>query len=252
VASIEGCPAGVGVTREDLPLPGGQLPLGIELSLETRLEDFVADGNEAALSAAHASASAELRDCLYFAGAPATGKTHLLQAICRQAHDQGERAAYLPLKQEALRSPELLAGWEGLDLVCIDDLDPMAGDQAWERALFSLFEGLREHGGRLVVAASALPGGLGLALPDLASRLASGPVYQLSSLSDEGRTRALRERLARRGLDLSPDSARWLLRRSKRDMHTLMDLADRLDRLSLSAQRRLTVPFLRQVLSDIP
>lgn len=225
-----------------------QLPLGVTLPLETRLRDFVPGGNGDALAAAEAVAVGELSGCLYFAGPPASGKSHLLQGICRQAHEAGQTAAYLPLSRPALRDPELLYGWDGFDLVCMDDLDPMAGDPAWERALFRLYEGLKEQGGRLVVTATDLPANLGLGLPDLASRLASGPVYQLSLPDDETLAVALTARMERQGLALPEESARWLLRRARRDMHTLMDLADRLDRLSLSAQRRLTIPFLREAL----
>ena len=40
----------------------------------------------------------------------------------------------------------------------------------------------------------------------------------------------------------------WLLTRTDRDLGALVALLDRLDRASLAAQRRITVPFLRQVL----
>jgi len=231
-------------------LAGGQLPLGISLPLETRLEDFVPGPNGDALAACSALADGDLAGCLFLAGPPATGKTHLLQGLCRQAHANGQASAYLPLDREALRAPELLDGWADFDLVCIDGLEPVAGDGDWERALFSVFEGLREHGGRLAVTAGNLPRGLGLSLPDLASRLASGPVYQLSLPDDDTLAEVLRQRLARKGLSLPAESGRWLLRRTRRDLHSLMALADQLDESSLSAKRRLTVPFLRQVLGD--
>ncbi|MCP1726166.1 DnaA family protein [Natronospira proteinivora] len=227
---------------------GTQLPLGVTLPLETRLRDFVPGSNGEALAAAEAVAEGRLSGCLYFAGSAASGKSHLLQGICRQAHGAGQMTAYLPLSDKALRDPELLQGWDGFDLVCIDDLDAMVGDFAWERALFRLYEGIKEQAGSLVVTAKDLPGNLGLDLPDLASRLASGPVYQLSPPDDQTLAVALTQRMERQGLVLPEESARWLLRRARRDMHTLMALADRLDRLSLSAQRRLTIPFLREAL----
>lgn len=237
------------MSSESLTVSGGQLPLGIELGGETRLEDFVEGDNGEALRAARASADGRLPGSLYFAGPTASGKTHLLQGMTRQAGESGATVAYLPLARSEMRDPELLAGWEGFDLVCIDDLDAVAGAERWERALFRLYEGLREHDGRLACAASAIPAALGLNLRDLASRLGAGPVYRLTPLADEDLLMALRARLARRGIELPDESARWLMRRVRRDMHSLSHLADRLDRLSLSAQRRLTVPFLRQVLA---
>ena len=41
----------------------------------------------------------------------------------------------------------------------------------------------------------------------------------------------------------------WMLRRCSRDLRSLTALFERLDHASLVAQRRLTVPFLRQVLA---
>lgn len=235
---------------DSLAASGGQLPLGIELSLETRLDDFLAGPNHEALAAARALADGRLSGCLYLAGPRASGKSHLLQGMARAAQSLDRRVVYLPLARPEMREPELLAGWEGFDLVCIDDLDAVAGAGEWEAALFRLFEGLREHGGRLACAGATVPAGMDFALRDLASRLGSGPVYRLAALDDHDLLEALRRRLDRRGLDLPEESARWLMRRVRRDMHSLTRLADQLDRLSLSAKRRLTVPFLREVLGS--
>ncbi|MEA5444782.1 DnaA regulatory inactivator Hda [Gammaproteobacteria bacterium AB-CW1] len=235
---------------DGLALGGGQLPLGIELSLETRLDDFLPGPNAEALATANALAEGRWQSNLYLAGASATGKTHLLQGVSHAASAMGRQVAYLPLSRPEMRDPELLAGWAGFDVVCLDDLQSVAGEMAWERALFRLYEDMREAGGQLVFAADEPPASLDLCLPDLASRLAAGPVYRLEPLDDDDLGEALRLRLARRGLSLPDDSARWLMRRVRRDMHSLTRLADRLDHLSLTAQRGLTIPFLRQVLDD--
>ncbi|HYM86210.1 MAG TPA: DnaA regulatory inactivator Hda, partial [Pseudoxanthomonas sp.] len=51
----------------------------------------------------------------------------------------------------------------------------------------------------------------------------------------------------RRGLVLEEAAIDWMLARTERDLVSLIALLDRLDRESLAAQRRITVPFLRQV-----
>src|SRR5690606_24248638 len=56
------------------------------------------------------------------------------------------------------------------------------------------------------------------------------------------------QRARRRGWALEEPALEWLLRRVGRDLGGLTALLDRLDRASLAAQRRITVPFLRQVL----
>lgn len=58
----------------------------------------------------------------------------------------------------------------------------------------------------------------------------------------------LRLRARRRGLAIDEAAIDWLLRRVDRDLSSLTRLLDQLDRASLAEQRRITVPFLRQVL----
>jgi DnaA family protein len=75
-------------------------------------------------------------------------------------------------------------------------------------------------------------------------------VFRLHSLDDEERAAALRLRAHHRGLDLPGETARYLLKRSRRDMRTLYALLDALDTAALSQQRRLTIPFVRTVLDE--
>ena len=146
--------------------------------------------------------------------------------------------------------PDALAGWEDRAVVCLDDADRLAGRDAWELALFGLFNRLADAGGRLVVSAAASPAATRFGLADLASRLAWGAVFRLEPLDDEGRGAALRLRAAHRGLELPEETARYLLRRLPRDMRALCGWLDRLDTASLAAQKRLTVPFVREVLGE--
>ncbi|KTF31201.1 hypothetical protein LMG919_19935, partial [Xanthomonas vesicatoria] len=60
----------------------------------------------------------------------------------------------------------------------------------------------------------------------------------------------LRDRAQRRGLALDDAAIDWLLTHSERELATLVALLERLDRESLAAKRRITVPFLRRVLED--
>ena len=134
-------------------------------------------------------------------------------------------------------------------MVCIDDVHAIAGEHAWERALFALYNALLDAGGALAFAAPRPPGGVGIALADLASRLAAARVYGLQPLDEARLLVALQNRAARRGFDLPDETGRWMLRRLPRDAATLFELLDRLDLAALAAQRRLTVPFVRETLA---
>lgn len=186
-------------------------------------------------------------------GEPGTGKTHLLEAACRAAQAQGYAPLYLPLAEKADFTTALLEDAEQAPLVCVDDVDAIAGDATWEAALFALYERLRaqacpeqgRRGGMFVLAASASPLAIGLKLADLATRLTAGLVYQLKPLSDVEKIAALRLRAQRRGLEMTEEVANYLLTRFPRDTHSLFALLDKLDSATLAAQRRLTIPFLR-------
>jgi DnaA family protein len=145
-------------------------------------------------------------------------------------------------------APELLEGLEQQALIAIDDVQAIAGMPQWEEALFHLYNRVRDYGHRLVVSATVAPAGLTLTLPDLISRLGWGPVFQLATLSDADKRAALQMRARRRGLELGNEVAEYLLRRCPRDMDSLFSLLNQLDRASLVAQRRLTIPFVRELL----
>ena len=50
-------------------------------------------------------------------------------------------------------------------------------------------------------------------------------------------------------MSMSVETALFLLQRTPRDIHFLSLLMDRLDSASLAAQRRLTIPFVREILN---
>lgn len=219
-----------------------QLPLGIALPESATLAGYVAGANGAALTALRGLAGG---DRLYLHGPAGSGKSHLLQAVCRVSPG---RSAYLPLGELAGHPPAVLDGLDGLDRVCLDEVDAVAGDRAWEEALVGFLDGLRARGAAVVAAGPRPADELGLALPDLASRLAWGAVYALQPLDDDGKRRLLRRRAEARGLAMPPEVADFVIRRAPRDVRALLALLDRLDRASLAAKRRLTVPFVKTVL----
>jgi DnaA-homolog protein len=223
-----------------------------QLPLAVRLRDFAVfdtfePGPNGPVLAVLADPSA-IGPSLWLWGAPGSGKSHLLQAACA-AHPP---AAYLPAGELLAVGPDALEGWTDRTLVCVDDIDLLAGRREWELAAFSLFNRLREGGGRLVVSASAAPAATGFVLPDLRSRLAWGGTYRLDALSDDDRVAALRRRAAHRGLELPAEVGRYLLRRLPRDMRALCDWLDRLDVASLAAGRRLTLPFVKSIIEAGP
>ena len=218
-----------------------QLALGIRLRADAVFESFWPGPNSEAVAALRTPSASPL----WLWGPSGSGKTHLLQAVCAAA---GEAAAYFPLARPLALPPEALAGFERTRVLCVDDVDAVAGDLAWERALFRLFNDGAELRTRLIFAAAVPPRQSAWRLEDWRSRAAACVVYQLRELDDAGRIEALRLRAAQRGLQLPYETSEYLLKRMPRDLRSLFEILDQLDEASLVAQRRLTIPFIRDAL----
>ena len=226
-----------------------QLPLNLRLRDASSFENFLPGRNREARERLQSilSAASGPSGWLTLWGESGSGKTHLLEAACRAAGEAGHLPVYVPLRDRASLHPEMLEDLESVQLVCVDDVQAIAADPEWERALFGLYERLRAGGGQLVVAGAAAPAALGLQLPDLATRLAAGLVYPLAMLTDADKIAALRLRAGRRGMQLGEDVAQYLLTRYPRDLHSLFAMLERLDQATLAAQRRVTIPFVREL-----
>jgi DnaA-homolog protein len=226
-----------------------QLALELQLADYARFDSFYAGPNAALLQAVRDATRNTGPLVQWVWGATGSGRSHLLQAAVAEAGASGAACAWLPLGSAEML-PAMLDGMGRLDLLCVDDVDSVAGDPDWERALFSVFEELRASAGRLLVTAAMPVAQAGFGLRDLASRLASGPTWRLNPLNDDDVVRALQLRAAWRGLELPAEVARYLLQRTERSNRALFALLDRLDNAALAAQRKLTVPFVKRVLEQ--
>ena len=221
-----------------------QLPLALALADHASFETFVGGDNATAVE--HVRSLARGRaDTVWLWGGEGAGKTHLLQAACRDATDAGRRAMYVALPAA---SPDILRDLEHVDLVAIDDVHAVAGDSKWEQALFVILNAFLGRSGALLLAAAAPASQCGFSLPDLTSRGAGAVTYRLAALDDAERAHALLLHAAARGLTLDAAAADFLLTRVARDMTVLTSWLARLDRASLTAQRRVTIPFIRELM----
>ena len=222
-----------------------QMALPLRLADHAVFESYLSVGNEALVATLAGLADDKGGQGYWIWGAVATGKTHLLQAACERAGDQ---SVYIPLRMLAQGDPGILDGLATRELICIDDIDTVAGDSAWEEALFALCNEVLDAERSLVVSAAMSPRECPIELPDLQSRLARLATFQVQSLGEDERVQAMQLRAKLRGLDLPDETARYLLSRSRRDMASLYELLDKLDSEALRAQRRLTIPFVKEVL----
>jgi DnaA family protein len=222
---------------KQLPLAIGAIGDGPEQSFAS----FVAGPNGAAL--AHLQGGGLSRSPVtYLWGGSGAGKTHLLRALVRQAHDHGQRSGWF--------EPGTALPWEldvAWSLLVIDDCDGL--DDARQHAAFALFVDATTHGITVAAAGRLPPVDLPLR-EDLRTRLGWGHVFALQPLAEAEMRAALRREADRRGVFLSDEVMDYLLTRFERNLKPLMAQLDRLDRFSLANKRAITVPMLKLMLAE--
>ena len=216
-----------------------QLPLALTPPPDPTLGNFVPGSNVELLERLRAAAvGAPDEPVVFLWGDPGCGRTHLLRAVVAAAPD----AAYLAADADYASAADTR-------LLAVDDVDRL--DDARQIALFGMLNRARETGGVVVAAGPVPPAQLALR-EDLKTRLGWGLVYRVQPLSDADKARHLRAEAGRRGLRLPDEVVGYLLARAPRDLRSLLGVLDQLDRQSLSRQRPITVPLLRELLNDAP
>jgi DnaA family protein len=228
-----------------------QLSLGVSLKDDATFANYFQNtqANAQALAALLQASANEGERNLAIWGSRGCGLTHLLQAVCHRAYESGLSVQYLPLRDLiGYAADDVCEGLEAVQLLCLDGLDEICGNRQWEQALFHLFNriNLAEH--RLILASHTSIPSLPILLPDLKSRLLSCVIYHIESLNDAGKEQALIMRAKGRGLEMSQEVAHFILTRTVRDTNELFNLLNRLDDASLQHQRKLTIPFVKEVL----
>ncbi|AWB57482.1 DnaA regulatory inactivator Hda [Colwellia sp. Arc7-D] len=185
---------------------------------------------------------------LFLFGLSGVGKSHLLHASCAYADTLGISSLCLSFSELTQLSVDVLDGLENIDLVCLDDIQLIAGDKKWQQGVFDLYNRMVEQNKCLIITGDQSVMNLNISLPDLVSRLSWGLTEQIKPLSDEEKSFALQYRAQQRGLYISDEVASFLINRLSRDMTSLITALEQLDQASIREQRRITIPFIKDVL----
>ncbi len=228
-----------------------QLPLPLSATLVPSFDNFCHGVNGLAVDMVQSFQRADDVRQLYLWGGAQCGKSHLLLAAHNEFIAAGMQSFYVSLKDVTLTSG-LLEALDGHALVALDDIDCVAGDKAWEQALFNLINFTRERAGKIIFSASQAPAVGEWGLADLVSRLSWGSVIKLEPLSDIDVREALLMAVDEKGLQMPEETADYLLKRHSRDVNSLLEVVALLDRESLAAGRaRITIPFLKTCLAQV-
>lgn len=224
-----------------------QLLLEILPTQSPKLDNTVVGENAAAIDAAKGLLPGR---ALYLWGPPGCGRSHLLRAM---VHDK--KAHFIDTHTESdqiLALATLPAEQIRAELVAVDDIQEMTAEQ--QAAVFALYNRWRELAATdeafgLVVSGDRAPMMMSLR-EDLRTRLGWDLVFRLEPLSDAEKREALAAYALGCGLPLSEEVLDWMLTHYTRDIRQLFALVDALDRYSLSKHRTVTIPLVRQMLTD--
>jgi len=225
-----------------------QLPLQFEFQSNQNFSTFYSGGNEEIIDHLQHFISNDEQLVFIWGGASA-GKTHLLQATC-QAIPADKHSFYFSFNSKPLPNPEMLDGLESFDLVCFDNIEQIIGDSVWEQAFFYFFNRHRDANKKLLLSASCPPIYLDMQLTDLKTRMAWGLTLKLKQLSDEQQLQALIYKANDLGFDIPLNVGRFLISHYVRDIPSIWSLLNTIEHATLAAKRKLTIPFLKQIMSE--
>ena len=228
---------------------GIQLTLPLGLTEKKDLKAFFVGQNQHLVHELQKTAVSPKNQLVYLWGGAGVGKSHLLQATLAVVSEQGLSGFYVPLKQLKHHSPpEVLENLEYQDVLCIDDVDEVAGDAEWQEALFHLFNRARIEQVGLIFSSQSAPMASPLTLLDLRSRLALSLVFQMNHLDDTALVDALIFIAKQRATSLSLDVAKFMVLHVSRSAAVLFELLEAVEIAALQSGRRLTIPFLKEFL----
>lgn len=225
-----------------------QIPLDLTLEEEFTFENFYIGLNQELITRSTLFCKSPTSANLYIWGPSSSGKSHLLQACCHTTSQLKKTSIYLDLDQVKKYGPVALDSLDTIELVCLDNIDSVCDDAEFNEALFHLYNRLQEKQHKLIVSAKQSPHHLNCQLADLKSRLSASLTFTIKPLDDHGKAQAIILRAANRGLILSEEACKFLLRYTRRDMQSLYSTLKQLDQASLAEQRKITVPFIKSII----
>lgn len=175
-------------------------------------------------------------------GPDGSGKTHLAEVWRTAAGAISINAA--DLAKASL--PDLVA----TRAVVVEDVDELP--QEAETNLFHLINMVKEEQGHLLLTSKVGPAKLTVKLADLASRLRAAVTAELGMPDDSLLAAVLQKLFQDRQLPVPEATLRYMAMHMDRSIAGAQTLVAAIDRAALAGKRRITVPFVAEVLRQLP
>ncbi len=227
-----------------------QFPLQFEFQANKGFETFYSGCNKPIVTALKNLVVGSGDAHIFLYGGIGYGKSHLLQSCCQLASQHEINSFYYSFKPNTLPTLGMFEGLEQVKLVCFDNIDAIAGHLDLEQEFLNFLNQHLANNYRWVLSARQNPENIAIKLPDLKQYLNLGTLLKLADFANDDSVAALIYKASYMGITITPKVGNFLINHYASDLASLWVLLGQLDKATLSAQRKLTIPFLKQILEE--
>ena len=134
------------------------------------------------------------------------------------------------------------------DIIFLDSYNNLFGVDEGEKHLFDLFNFSREKKIKIIFN-NSIDSAQKINLKDLESRLSSSLQLNFPNLVDDDKKIIILNFLKKRGLILNVRSISYIINRYSRSLSDLIDLAYKLDKVSLEEKKNITIPMIKKFIN---
>jgi chromosomal replication initiator protein len=199
---------------------------------------------------------------LYLHGAVGTGKSHLLEGICRQLRRSHPNLQVVLITAEGFANyftqslrdrtlPSFRQKFRGVDLLLVDDVDFFESKRVFQEEFLHTLADLIDHRRQVVMTGDRHPRLLAKLGDDLISRLQSGLVCRLETPDAETRRKIVTAKAARLDGEFAPEALDFIADRFTGSVRELEGALNCLQTYFAMTRQRITLSIARQVLADL-
>ena len=193
--------------------------------------------------------------CVY--GGMGVGKTHLLRAIGKEASSSVSDAVIVYINSKFILAEQekannefdvvsLVKEYNDVDFLIIDDIDVILKKPSIDEKIFHLYNHLMQKGKQLIFSSSIPPNQLKFTDQNLKSRLESGLTVKIEKMNDEDKRKVIKKLAKDFDVFIPNNVVDYILNSAPRDFISLHNIVSRINRLSLEAKKKITLPLIKK------
>ncbi|MCP4188157.1 MAG: hypothetical protein GY763_11210 [Gammaproteobacteria bacterium] len=227
-----------------------QIALPLSFDRQFSFENFFSDSGEFIAASLKDMVEGEDEAIVGLWGGVDSGKTHLLNACALYARQQVVTFQLYDARQFIELDPEQIGDFDDNAILAVDNLDAVCGNRSWEEKFYRIINRCRNREHRLLFTLSEKPQDLACSLADFQSRLSWGLLLELPQHEEDDIRQIVSRRAHMLGIELSKEVLSYLLTHYSRRLADQMEILRRLDAVSLSAKKKVSISLVKQALAS--